>query len=201
MTRTLLAWTKKTDYHGRWTWCVLSLALTLVAPASASAQSALIDLGNLSRLSSQATNTVDVNVDPSMLQLAAGLLGGNAADPTIKELIAGLKGVYVRSFEFDRDGAWADGDLDAVRTQLKAPWARVVNVRDGAELVEVYVWSDGDVPGGLAVLIAQPRELTVVNVVGKIDLEQLASIGGLLGLPQGLGLPGAAAPQGPPPTR
>jgi hypothetical protein len=36
---------------------------------------------------------------------------------------------------------------------------------------------------GLAVLSAEPKELTVVNIVGPVDLEKLAKLEGNLGIP------------------
>jgi hypothetical protein len=38
-------------------------------------------------------------------------------------------------------------------------------------------------PGGLAVIVAEPRSLTVVNVVGRIDLEKLGALAGQFGIP------------------
>ena len=37
---------------------------------------------------------------------------------------------------------------------------------------------------GLTVLSIEPKELTVVNVVGPVDLEKLASLEGNLGIPE-----------------
>jgi hypothetical protein len=151
----------------------------------AAAQGAQLQLDHLSRLAAHASNVVDVTVDPAMLQLAAGFISREkASDVAIKQLLANLKGVYVRSFEFDRDGAYTDADVNAVREQLKAPWTRMVNVRREGESVEVYVYREGETSGGLAVVVAEPRELTVVNIVGPIDLAQLGVLGGQLGIPK-----------------
>ena len=144
----------------------------------------------LSRLADLASNVVDVTVDPAMLRLAAGFISSDKErDATIKGLLAGLKGVYVKSFKFDRDGVYTDADLNAVREQLKAPWTRMVNVRSKIESVEVYVYREAGQSGGLAVVSAEPRELTVVNIVGPIDLTQLGALGGQLGIPENVGAP------------
>ncbi len=86
--------------------------------------------------------------------------------------------------------------------QLKAPWSRIVSInsRQERERVEVYMWRESDQPGGLAVLVSEPRELTVVNIIGRIDLAQLAELRGVLGIPDVLGtIPGAGAGVGTPP--
>jgi hypothetical protein len=168
-------------------WIAFIVVVLLSHPPAAVAQGAQLQLDHLSRLAAQASNVVDVTVDAAMLQLAAGLMSKEKAnDAAIKQLIANLRGVYVRSFEFNRDGAYTDADVDAVREQLKAPWARMVNVRDAGESVEVYVYREGEKSGGVAIVVAEPRELTIVNIVGPIDLAQLAALGGQLGIPKNI---------------
>jgi hypothetical protein len=81
--------------------------------------------------------------------------------------------------------------VEAVRTQLAAPgWSKVLDLgsnRDGTA-VEIYNWRDGDQPGGLAVLTAGRRQLSVINVIGPVDVSRLAGLQSLLGM---LRLPGA----------
>ena len=162
-----------------------SVVVLLWHPAAAVAQGAQLQLDHLSRLAAQASDVVDVTVDAAMLQMAAGLVSNERTnDAAIKELIANLKGVYVRSFEFDRDGVYTDADVNAIREQLKAPWTRLVNVRNRNESLEVYAYREGERSAGLAVVVAEPRELTIVNVVGPIDLSQLGALGGQFGIPQ-----------------
>ena len=49
--------------------------------------------------------------------------------------------------------------------------------------VEVYLQFAGETVNGLAVLVADNKELTVVNIVGPVDLEKLAELEGQLGVP------------------
>lgn len=168
-------------------WMAMAVVLLSWHPAAAAAQGAQLQLDGLSRLATQASNVVDVTVDSSLLQLASGLVSSEQANSAkVKELIANLKGVYVKSFEFDRDGAYTDADVNTVRQQLKAPWTRVVNVQRKRESAEIYVYREGSATGGLAVVVAEPRELTIVNIVGPIDLAQLGALGGSLGIPKNL---------------
>ena len=60
---------------------------------------------NLDKLAARATESVDVTLDESMLQLASKFLSKEDPDEVqVKKLVGKLKGVYVRSFEFDKDG-------------------------------------------------------------------------------------------------
>jgi len=103
----------------------------------------------------------------------------------VKKLVAGLKGIYVKSFEFETDGQYTPGDLEMIRTQLRGPgWTRLVNVTSKKEgMLEVYLLFNGDMVGGLAVLHTDDKELTVVNIVGPVDLDKLAKLEGQMGVP------------------
>jgi hypothetical protein len=77
--------------------------------------------------------------------------------------------------------------VDGLRAQLKAPqWSRMVNVRStrSGENVDVFFKMDKERIAGLVLIATQPHELTIVNIVGAIDLDQLASLGGYFGIPQ-----------------
>ena len=63
-----------------------------------------------------------------MLQLAAKFLSAAKPDEAqAKKLIAGLKSIYVKSFEFDKAGEYNAADVETVRAQFRGPgWSRVV---------------------------------------------------------------------------
>lgn len=142
---------------------------------------------NLDKLAEHAKETVDVTLDASMLQLASRFLSKDDPDEAkVKKLVSKLKGVYVRSFEFDKDGQYSKSDVEAIRSQLKTPgWARIVDVKsvDG-ETSEVYLKKNGDQLAGLVVIAAEPKELTVVHIDGPIDPEELSELGGHMGIPK-----------------
>ena len=104
----------------------------------------------------------------------------------MKKLIEGLQGIYIKHFEFKRDNAWTQADLDPIRNQLHAPeWQRIVGVKDeDGEISEVYLRMEGDKNTGIAIIVAEPRELTVINIVGPIDLDQLSELGGHFDIPK-----------------
>ena len=164
---------------------LLAAAVTL-APSAVAAQQ--LQMPDLSRLNTGAIDVVDVTVDQALLGMAAAFMGGGDADEAkVKSLISSLKGIYVKSFTFGKDGAYDPALLDSVRRQLSGgQWARLVSARSAAEgsEVAVYLWRNGEKPGGLAVLSSGPREVTLVNIVGTIDLEQLRSLQGKFGVPE-----------------
>jgi hypothetical protein len=88
---------------------------------------ARLRIDNLEKLASKAAEVVDVTLDQSMLQLAARFMSDRRSqdEAEARELIKQLKGVYVKSFEFDKEGEYSLSDVEAIRTQLHAPWSRI----------------------------------------------------------------------------
>jgi len=160
--------------------CVL---LSMIAARDSYAQGARLRLDGLSRLADKAKEAVDVNLDEAMLKQASAM-GGKQPNEKAMEVLQELKGVYVKSFEFSAPGAYTDADVEAIRSQLKSPaWSRIVSVREKGELTEVYTFNDGKGGGGLAIIAAEEQELTVVNLIGRVNLAQLGALGGQLGIP------------------
>lgn len=143
---------------------------------------------SLDRLADKANEVVDVTLDNSMLQLASRFLSDKDPDQVrVKKLVAGLKGVYVKSFEFDKAGEYEESDIAALRSQLKGPgWTRIVGVRSkkGGDNADVFIGSDGGQVTGLVVIAADPKELTVVSIIGNIKPEDLRDLGGNFGIPK-----------------
>ncbi len=143
---------------------------------------------NLDHLESKAADMVDISLNASTLQFAAKFLDGKDPDEAqVKKLIAGLEGIYVRTFSFKSEGGYSPADLERVRAQLRAPeWSRIVGIKSAGdgETAEVYVRNVDKKVNGVAILAAAPKELTVVNIAGPVDLDSLAGMSGHFGLPK-----------------
>jgi hypothetical protein len=139
-------------------------------------------------LAKKAKETVNVSLDKSMLSAAVQFLGAKDGDEArVLRAIEGLRGIYVRSFEFEKPGEYAPADLDSLRDQLKAPvWKRIVDIHSRAdgEAVEIYVRGEAGKLEGMFVLAAEPKELTVVHLDGPVSLSDLGSLGGQFGIPK-----------------
>lgn len=139
------------------------------------------------KLAAKAVETVNITLDASMLQMAGSFLAGKEPQQEkIKKLISGLKGIYVKSFEFAKEGEYSKADVEAIESQLKGPgWSQIVDVKSKkeGETAGIYVKKDDGQIVGMTILSAEPKELTVVNIVGPIDLNDLASLGGHFGIP------------------
>lgn len=159
------------------------ITILLAMPAAAWAQSGRINIDIPQSLALKAVESVDVNLDGPMLRLASKFLSDD--DREVRDVVRKLEGVYVHSYEFDSDGAYDRSIVDRVRTQLGPDWKRIVTVQSRMRNnVEIYTQPRGDSIAGLVVISAEPRELTIVNIVGPIDLDKLASLEGNFGIPR-----------------
>jgi len=146
-------------------------------------------LDSLEKLAPKAAETVNIEIDGILIRFAGSILSDEDADErAVKELVAGLRGVYVRSYEFKSDGQVAEADVAALREQLRAPgWTRVMDVKSkGLDFgdAEVYLATANGRVEGFALLVVEPRELTVVNIVGSLDLDKIRRLGANFNLPR-----------------
>jgi hypothetical protein len=158
-----------------------SVLLCAAMAASASAQLKL----NLDHLASKASESVDITLDASTLQLAGRFLSAEKSDdPKLKETVGKLKGIQVRTFQFSSLGAYSQSDLQPVREQLKSPgWMRILAAQEKDEGAEIYLRTEQGKPAGIAILAWEPKELAVVHLDGPVSLEDLAGLGGKFGIP------------------
>lgn len=181
---------------------ILTCALLALPALAAAADPGRLLLPDFSALSKKATQSVDISLGPSLLQLATGVIGddSNADGAAVNDLIKGLKGIYVRSYTFERPGEYSMTDVKALQAQLLAPgWIPVVSTHDikRGENVDIYLLRNGNHTDGVAIIAAEPRELTIVNIVGPIDLARLARLQGQFGVPRvGITMNGQDDPPG-----
>jgi hypothetical protein len=154
-------------------------------PAAAAGR---LRLESLEKLAPKASETVNIEIDGILIKFAGSLLSDEDADErAVRELIQGLRGVYVRSYEFKADGQFTEADVAPVREQLRAPgWSRVMDVKSkGLDFgdAEVYLATAAGRVEGFALLSVKPREVTVVNIVGPLDLDKIRRLGDNLDLP------------------
>jgi hypothetical protein len=162
-------------------WAVNALA--------AYAQNPKLELGPLQKLAAKAQEVTDVTVDGAVLNLAQRFMANDqsAGDAEARKVIEELKGIYIRRFKFDKEGEYSREDVDQILDQLhRRDWRNIVAYRKEkeSESENIYVMGSGDAIKGLAIVSAKPKELTVVNIVGSIDLKKLSDLEGHFGIPR-----------------
>jgi hypothetical protein len=166
----------------------LAAATALALPVAGYGVEPELNIPNFSHLKLKATESVDVTLDGFLMRIARKIAASHAADEAQDDaisLLQDIKSVRVRNFSFDSDNAYSMADIDSVRKQLKAPgWSALVQVhRRDNEDVDVYVCLEDDKVKGLAVIASEPREFTIVNIVGSIDLDKISQLEGEFGIP------------------
>jgi len=156
--------------------------------ASAATPEPKLLLPNFDALADKASESVTITLDSSLLGMAAKFLDpNNPEDAAAKEVLSGLQGIYVKSYTFDEDFAYPKADIDRVRKQLSLPgWSRLVEVRSRKERadVDIYISVAGGKALGLVIIATEPREFTIVNIVGAVDLDKLHQLEGKFGVPK-----------------
>ena len=162
---------------------IISIALTLTVAVPASAQKINLDFPGLA---DRAEEVVDITVDANMLKLAAKFFSKNKPDErALRDMISGLEGIYVRSYEFAKDGEYDRALVDRVKSQLGPNWKPLVTVRSKKkENVNIYAYMVGENVTGLVIIATEPREFTLVNINGPIDIERLSEMEGQFGIPE-----------------
>ena len=159
-------------------------ALILLFPLLATAAEPLgqLNMPAFSHLQSKATEVVDVTLGTWPLRLASKMLAADLDDPEsaeMKKVIDGIKSIVVRSYQFDSDFVYSKEDVDKVREQLAAPgWTQLAQVhkRKAAQDIDIYIALDDNLAKGFAIIASEPRKFTILNIVGAIDLDQLAKL-------------------------
>jgi hypothetical protein len=158
---------------------LFALALPLLAQQG-------FDFRTLDSLAANATNKTVVTLDADMLRMAANFLGSDDKDSaSIKSLVGNIKAIYVREYEYDKPGQYNEADLTPLRAYLaQPPWNKIIESKEREETSEVYLQPlPGNQLGGFAIVSAQPKEVTVVFINGVLNVSDIATLSGSMGIP------------------
>src|SRR5262245_9712615 len=152
-----------------------SALLALLLFSSARAQDARLRLDHLDRLAASAVESVEITMNDVQVQFLKRVVSLSESDQSkFKALLSKLKGIYVRGYEFARDGEYSDADVEEIRAQLRPPgWRRIVEVRnrDGGD--EVFFMPREDEMAGFAAISTDRRKICVINIVGPMNLDEM----------------------------
>jgi hypothetical protein len=156
----------------------MKMALVLFAAAIAAFAQQNFDFKLLDKLGANASGKTNVTLEGDTLKLATSFLGGDNGP------LRNLTGVYVRSFEYAKLGQYNEADLAPLRAYLKTlQWSKIIDTKEADESSEIYLQPlPGNKFGGLAIVSAEPKEVTVVFISGVMNMSDLGKLSGL-GIP------------------
>jgi len=144
----------------------------LIATFTLAAFAQTIDF-NLDAVAAKAKKKAEITLDGSMLSEAL-----KTAPDKVKGSVTNVSRFILRNYEFDKAGEYSDADIEAIRKQVPSSsgWSRIVSTKEEHESVDIYVLNQAGKPGGFLLIAAEEKELTVVHVVGSIDLASLKEV-------------------------
>ena len=166
----------------------LLFVIALSALTAVNAQDARLRFEKLNGLEARARDVIEVNIEGNLLNLARRVLAKSKEPDAQKvaQAIKDLKGIYVRVYNFENENEYNPADIDEIRAQLNAPgWERIANVRSKRknQKIDVYTMFTGNTMSGVAVVVSSTKSVALVNVIGPIDIDMLAELGGKMNIP------------------
>jgi hypothetical protein len=158
-------------------WILFAAAIpAAVIPALAQQN---FDFKSLDKIGANATESTNIHLEGDTLKLATSLFGGDQGP------LRNLTGVYVRSFEFAKPGQYKESDLAPLRAYLKTlQWTKIVDVKEADQTSEIYLQPlPNNKLGGLAIVSAEPTEVSVVFISGVLSMSDVGKLSGNLGIP------------------
>ena len=139
------------------------------------------------QLAAKASDVTEVTLGKNMLDFAAKFMNGKHGenDADARKLIQGLQGIYVREYEFDKEGEYTPQQVEELRRHYEGgEWTPMVKERDRKthETTDVLMKMVNGESRGLFVLDAEPKDLTLVLILGPIRMDDLSKLSGLSGL-------------------
>ncbi|HEY6848299.1 MAG TPA: DUF4252 domain-containing protein [Terracidiphilus sp.] len=138
------------------------------------------------QLAARASDVTEVTLGKTMLAFAAKIMNGkDEDDAATRRLIEGLEGIYVREYEFDKDGQFSSGDVEQLRKYFEtSAWTPMVKDRERktGESTDVMVKLENGESHGIFILSVEPKELTIVLILGPIHTDELGKLKGIGGL-------------------
>jgi hypothetical protein len=161
-------------------------AVALAVPALAQTSPLPLPPAIEKELAARASNVTEVTLGKNMLAFAAKFMNGKDKDEAAtQQLIEGLDGIYVRSYEFDKDGQYSMEEIEKLRQAFEtSEWTPMVRERErkSGETTDVMVKLVNGEAHGLFILTVEPKELTIVLILGPVRMEDLGKLKGIGGL-------------------
>ena len=136
-------------------------------------------------LAARASDVTEVTLGKNMLDFAAKFLNGKDEDEAAtRQLIQHLEGIYVRNYEFEKEGQYSMEDLQKLRTYFEtSEWTPIVRSRErDGETTDILVKMVNGETRGMFILSAERKELSIVLILGPVRMEDLGRLKDLGGL-------------------
>jgi len=166
---------------------VFMFAITVIAQDDSQYRNepGYVDFGTLTSFYN-GDDVTEVFLDQHLLKMMSKMTGKD--DPEMKNLLTGLKLIRVYSFEVPKNSRTnlrsRIAEID--KKLLKKKWYRLIKVKEKKEYTNVYLKSskdDSNVQGLAVVSLDDSGKASFVNIVGKINLDNLGMLSDKFNIP------------------
>ncbi|MGB6691044.1 MAG: DUF4252 domain-containing protein [Terracidiphilus sp.] len=162
------------------------LAMAQAAPVGAQGSALPVPSAVEKELAARASNVTEITLGKNMLAFAAKFMDNKDEDEAAtRKLIEGLDGVYVREYEFDKENEYTPNEVEQLRQYFETgEWTPIVRERsrrDGENADIMMKMVNGETHG-MFILETEPKELTIVLILGPIHLDDLGKLTHISGL-------------------
>ena len=165
---------------------LIQLSTALLIASAIWAQSAQVPI-DFEQLEKKASDSTKISLDKDFIQMALWVIPKKPETEKLRKVVSNLQGIYIRSYTFDKEGDYSPSDLAPLRKTITGSgWSCLVSVHNKktAEDTDLCLRKDKDRILGLAIINAEPKELTVVNILGAITPEEFSQFQEFLDTPK-----------------
>jgi len=157
---------------------ICTIPLAMAADNNVENHPGYVDFSILTAIANIEPN-VEISLKTPLLNMITNLIRNE--DEEAADFISKLLRVTVNVFESDAIDVNEIADsMATIAEDLDAQgWERVVRVREDNEHVDIYfrLSADSMIIHGIAIMVAEPGETVLVNIVGDISADDLSALG------------------------
>tara|TARA_B100000959_G_scaffold187130_1_gene195693 strand:- start:766 stop:1320 length:555 start_codon:yes stop_codon:yes gene_type:complete len=158
--------------------CIGMIPIAMAADNRVADHPGYVDFSVLTTIANIEPN-VEVSLKAPLLNMVTNLI--RSEDEEAANFISKLLQVTVNVFESDAiDVDEISGSMNVIADDLdQQGWERVVRIREDSEHVDIYfrLSDDADVIYGIAIMVAEPGDTVLVNIVGDISTDDISALG------------------------
>jgi hypothetical protein len=159
----------------------------LIAPAFAQTAQLPAPSPIEKELAARASNVNEITLDKHMLSFASQFMNhkesinplANQDEEATRKLIESLDGIYVRDYEFDKEGQFTAEQAEQLRKYFEtSEWTPLVRDRDNktGESSDIMVKLVNGESHGLLILDIEPKEISIVLILGPVHMQDLHKV-------------------------
>ncbi len=157
---------------------VAAIPVVMAADSDIQNHPGFVDFTVLTAIAATEPN-VEISLKAPLLNMVTNLI--RAQDDEAANFISKLLRVTVNVFESSAIDVDEIADsMNSIAEDLDSQgWERVVRVRENRDHVDVYfrLSEDADIIHGIAIMVAEPGDTVLVNIVGDISTEDISALG------------------------